>query len=106
MYLWLDDNRNPLYKAPNGGEWVIARDYNEAVSLVETFGFPLYVSFDHDLGIVDGVELNGYDFAKYLCERDMDFGGMPEQFTFFVHSGNPTGAKNIQMYLDNYLKHR
>jgi hypothetical protein len=28
---------------------------------------------------------------------------IPQDFQFYVHSKNPIGAKNIQMYLDNYL---
>ncbi len=59
-----------------------------------------YVSFDHDLG----EPLTGYDCAKVLCQFDMDHQIMAHNFEFNVHSANPPGRKNIEMYMDNYLK--
>jgi len=52
-------------------------------------------------------EATGYDIAKELISRDMDekpWVDIPPDFQFYVHSKNPIGAKNIQMYLNNYLK--
>lgn len=103
--LWLDDTRNPLYTL-NSQEWTIARTYQEAVDLVKKLGFPRYVSFDHDLGIVDGVEENGADFAHWLVEYDLDHNQMPADFTFFVHSANPQGSINISSLLNNYMRFR
>lgn len=103
--LWLDDTRDPLYTL-NSQEWTIARTYQEAVDLVKKLGFPRYVSFDHDLGIVDGVEENGADFAHWLVEYDLDHNTMPKDFTFFVHSANPQGSINISSLLNNYLRFR
>lgn len=100
--LFLDDERMP---AGNPEEFMgmprrIARSFDEAVQLVEEHGFPSLVQFDHDLG--DGP--SGYDFAKWLVDRDMDRGGMPDGFTYDIHSQNPIGARNIQSYLNSYLK--
>jgi len=88
--LYLDDIRTP----PREG-WVIARDFEEAVAIVESRGLPDFISFDHDLG--EG--LTGYDFAKWLVELAMR---TKSTISFFVHSANPVGAKNIQAYIDNY----
>lgn len=105
--IFLDDERWPdevKWVDIGNHQWYISRSYFDAVSLIEELGFPDVVSFDHDLGIdLDGKELTGYDFAKYLCQLDMDKGGMPEDFKFTVHSQNPVGARNIKNYLDMYI---
>lgn len=100
--LFLDDERLP----PNDGkQWMIARSYAEAVSLVETHGCPEVVSFDHDLGAVDGrVQKTGLDFAMYLVSRDLDADILPDDFFFTIHSQNPVGAENIKCYLRSYLR--
>lgn len=99
--LYLDDIRNiddPTY--------IVARTVEEAQHLVEKYGVPEHISFDHDLGVDDMGNLlpTGYDFAKWLVEMDMD--GDIElscNFTFMIHSQNPVGAENIRVYLSNYL---
>lgn len=96
MYaLFLDDEREPV-----GNDWVIVRSYDEAVAYVEGNGFPSYVSFDHDLG--EGK--TGYDFAKWLVEKDMDEDWLPDNFFFYVHSQNPVGAENIRKYIIDYMR--
>lgn len=122
-YLFIDDIRMPgdvtWIRLPNVA-WSIARSYDQAVEWVETNGFPDAVSFDHDLGIEEfdttesGIviavehshEKTGYDFAKWLIDRDLDTGNMPDHFEFYVHSMNPIGAKNIHQLLTGYIKQR
>lgn len=99
--LYLDDIRNPADTT-----YIVARTVKEAQHLVEKYGVPEHISFDHDLGVdeLDNLLPNGYDFAKWLVEMDMD--GNIElscAFTFTVHSQNPVGAENIRVYLSNYL---
>jgi len=55
-WVYLDDIRTPPRE-----DWVIARDFEEAI--VESRGLPDFISFDHDLG--EG--LTGYDFASRAC---------------------------------------
>lgn len=94
--LFLDDERQPV-----GDDWVIVRDFAAAVEYVCKNGFPRHVSFDNDLGS----EIpTGYDFAKWLIERDLDYNDMPDDFDFYVHSQNPVGKKNIEELLLRYLK--
>lgn len=90
--LFLDDERDP----PNDGrDWIIARNFSEAAALINSRGLPNHMSLDHDLG--EG-HMTGYDFVKYVVEVMIE-NGMPEDFTFNVHSMNPIGAKNILEYL-------
>ena len=99
--LYLDDIRTP--KDPT---YVISRTINDAQNLVLTCGVPGFISFDHDLGMDNEGNLlpTGYDFAKWLVEMDMDgYIDIPRDFFFTVHSANPVGAKNIQVYLNQYL---
>lgn len=96
--LFLDDDRFPI----EGEKWYVIRSAESAMAFVELLkGKPSlsYVMFDHDLG--DG--LNGYDFAKWLCEFDMNFNILTDDFDFYVHSRNPIGKNNIECYLNNYL---
>ena len=106
--LYLDDLRYP----DDHPDWRLARNYHDALWYVKTFGLPYHISFDHDLAF-DHYSLNprpreftGYDFAKWFCDycmdNDLDLSG----FTFKVHSANPVGAKNIQTYMDNFMKDR
>jgi len=94
--LWLDDFRDPT----DDRDWMVARDYHEAVELVERYGFPGHIAFDHDLGFET---LTGYDFARWLVERDMENGQIPDDMTFSIHSANPVGADNIKHLMTNYL---
>lgn len=96
--IFLDDERDP---PDDGRVWLVARSYEAAKALIEWFGCPYYISFDHDLG--DG--LTGYDLAKYLVEKDIENRIIPCNFTFYVHSQNPIGKANIEGLLNNYLKY-
>jgi hypothetical protein len=75
----------------------------EAQDVISDLGWPLWISFDHDLG--DNVP-TGYDLARWLVEQDLDGNQMPDQFEYRVHSANPVGAANIQGLLDGYLRHK
>ena len=84
------------------GDWLIAREWNEVLEIVLTYGFPSVISFDHDLG---NNTRNGYEIAQKLCDMVLDGVEMPKDFRFLVHSKNPVGAENIRKYMDNFLKH-
>lgn len=96
--LFLDDERFP---PQDGREWKIARSYKEAKELIQMYGYPSFVSFDHDLG--EDVP-TGYDFVKHLCTMDLRSSNkMPDNFDFYVHSQNPVGKKNIEEYMNFYF---
>lgn len=100
--LYLDDIRTP-----ENNTLMIARTVAEAQILIQQYGIPIFISFDHDLGIDDAGNLlpTGYDFAKWIVEMDMDgIITVPSHFSFAVHSQNPVGAENIKSYLNNYLQ--
>lgn len=93
--LFLDDERDPSYKDYDA---VVARNYDEFVEFI-THETPNYISFDHDLG----KSKTGYDAAKWLIEYDLDNDILDRDFTFYVHSQNPIGKKNIESILTSYL---
>jgi hypothetical protein len=124
MRLFLDDVRvpydvfrmyiNPLYE--NDSDWVIVRNYYEFVNYITKFGRPDFISFDHDLSYDHYLEENqsdinyenleektGYDACKWLCEYCLE-NDLPIP-SYFVHSANPVGKKNIESYLENFKKH-
>lgn len=111
--LFLDDYRFPEDTKTRRSDWMIARSYDDAVNLVTEYGPPLFISFDHDLSdehyksFEAGAagEKTGYSFAKWFCsyimENDLT---LSDSFGYYVHSMNPVGAKNIDMYMKNFLQ--
>jgi hypothetical protein len=114
MYnLFLDDERFPqtaitlvtenvdLYKDNN--DWVIVRNYNEFVDMVNEMGMPNMVSFDHDLADINNdKEKTGFDAAKWLVDYCMD--NDVKLPNYQVHSANPVGKENIKSYLENFSR--
>lgn len=116
--LYLDDVRTPL-----GGDWIIARNYEEFVSIIKFNGLENFdvISLDHDLGeqsmveyytnvknnykldynnIVD--EKTGYDCCRFLVSESMSKNiPLPQMY---VHSANPIGSANMMGYINNYFK--
>lgn len=95
--LFLDDIREPV----KGNCFIVARSVEEAIQLCEKNGCPSYISFDHDLG---EDTLSGFDFAKYLVEKDLDIGFIPDNFDYYIHSANPVGKENIDGLLKGYIQ--
>lgn len=89
--LWIDDIR-PMPE--NFDFWAKTKD--EAVDILKT-GNITYVSFDHDLG--DDEKGTGYDVAMWV-EREAYLGHL-KPFSYTIHSGNPVGAKNIEVAMTN-----
>jgi hypothetical protein len=100
--LFVDDERFPPDDDP-AAPWVIVRNMEEATHTILTMGFPIMISFDHDLG--ENIP-TGFDIAKWLVDYDLDFDVIPVDFDFYVHSQNPVGASNIEGLLRGYLNHK
>ena len=113
MYkMFIDDERNlgdvtwvrywDFSQCQDISDWVVVRNQEEVEKTIQEFGFPYFISFDHDLG--DHIP-TGFDITKMLVEKLMDgVYSLPENFSFVVHSKNPIGKKNIEMYLDQYMR--
>ena len=99
MYkLYLDDIRIPRTEG-----WTIVRSYNDFVSHITEYGAPSLISFDHDLGLEEnGIERNGYDCAKWVCEYCRENGvPLPD---WNIHSANSVGYDNINFVFNNYKR--
>lgn len=105
FFLFLDDLREPSFlqgiSQLEGLDWTVARTVDEAKELIKVNGYPIVISFDHDLG--DYTE-TGYDFVKWLIEEDLGNSWIAPTFRYFVHSMNPVGADNINKTLSRYLE--
>lgn len=107
--LFIDDERWPLDATwadwyDKKHEWMVARTWVEVRNLIDTYGMPEFISFDHDLG-PEEVYLNGYEIAQEIVDKDISGEWqIPENFAFYVHSKNPIGKKNIEGLLNGYLK--
>lgn len=81
--LYVDDIR----RYPDG--FVIARNYDEAIKLLNNNEINI-LSLDHDLGIDEnGIEKNGYDIVKYICEHGIS----PKKI--YIHTDNVVGRDNM-----------
>ena len=81
--LYVDD----LRKCPDG--FIIARSYYEAIEILNTRKINI-LSLDHDLGIGEnGIEKNGYDVVKYMCENEIS----PNKV--YIHTDNVVGRDNM-----------
>ncbi len=92
MKLWIDDQLNekdmPARWTPPG--WTGVKTTLGACRLIKT-GKVTAVNFDHDLGEGNG---SGYIIARYI--EKLAYERKIGRIEWFVHSGNPTGASNIE----------
>ena len=89
---------------PQDGEgWIIVRSVGDAIEWVDAKGFPVFVSFDNDLGEWQPEDRR---FAAWLLERDLDSGSTPEDFAFRVHSQNVVTGDYIRSRIDAHLDER
>lgn len=133
MYnLFLDDNRNPedvvsymhsrigqlnpLYMAEG---WLIAKNFDEFIKIIENNGLPEKISFDHDLAFEhyesdDLTDLHGIPYdsykektglhaLKWLVDLHMDMGGGDFPLCI-LHTQNPTGYENMRSYIVSYYR--
>ena len=101
--LFLDDLRGPLDIGLSVHEMrmlSIARNSEEAKSMVVSQGCPSHIYFDHDLGGDD----TSMRFIDWLIDYDMQHDVITPVFSYTVHSANPVGRDNIIGKLDHYLK--
>ena len=90
MKLWLDDER----PAPEGWTWVM--DYYTMIETLQDHAEEIEViSLDHDLGLYEGNQREGYDVVKWIAAND----AWPS--ILGVHSANPVGIDNMIAMIEN-----
>ena len=72
--------------------WTAVTTPVEAIRLLET-GAVEVISFDHDLGFEDDVELSGYEVLLWVEEAVALHGFTPPEMR--VHSANPPGHERL-----------
>jgi len=99
--MYIDDLRTPIKDFD-----YIARSFEEAVEIFKKYGVANFISFDHDLGMVNGkICKSGFDIVKWIVKNDLNKEyKIPLDFSFKVHSQNPVGKKNIELLLIQYLE--
>lgn len=107
--LWLDDDaKKPemeAFRRPPEGEddWKVARNTPEAHQLIDKFGLPWFIDFDHDLGldIYDRPD-TAIEFLRQLQQENPT--AIESIVGYRIHSRNPEGAKNIKAFLESWRK--
>lgn len=87
--------------------YISVKTVKEAIELINKNGCPIFISFDHDLGLdKDGNVMETPELAKWLIEQDLNNPGfIPKDFSYQVHSAN-IYAKNRLSILRQYLDQR
>ena len=94
--LFIDDERYPVTP-----DWFIARNSYDAIYAVKTYGLPSEIAFDHDLGGRDTSMAFLYALSDYMLDNNLKF---PSGFNYSIHSQNPVGSKNIDMFMNGFIK--
>jgi len=103
--VFLDDERNPpdvtWMSYPPVDEWIIVRNYNEFVDLVDVLNIDEveFFSFDHDIMdfAPDGTERTGLSCMRYLADVILEHKlQIPD---IFFHTQNPCGKANMESVL-------
>lgn len=95
IYLYVDDLRTPCGIDDDNCLLVIARSYDETISVFEKYvdrGIEFLVDLDHDLG----EEKSGYDICKYIVENQIPLR------SYRLHTMNPVGRHNMDQLLSHY----
>lgn len=100
--LWIDDDSGKpgiaAWRNPPDPSWKVAHSSKEAIELIEKFGVPSYISWDHDLGLNDqGEPDTAMVVLKYLSEHHFNV-----SIEYNIHSANPEGAKNINCFMKSW----
>ena len=116
-FLFLDDKREvfDIYKN-TPYEWMTAKCYSSFKDVIESFGPPIFVSFDHDLhdehyiGYKKDLEGNDYiDYSKFKHKTGVDCAKWLVEYceknnrdlpSYEIHSFNPVGVENIKKVLN------
>lgn len=93
--LFIDDERMPVHP-----DFIIARNSYDAIWMINNYGFPIEIAFDHDLGGQDtAMRVVAYlEELVYIKEVKL-----PKNFTYTVHSQNPIGKKNIIIAMNKLI---
>ena len=102
--IFFDDLRDPtdIYPDAKPGEWLVIRNIADFKDAIETIGVPTFVSFDNDLGVVDGIKEECKEVVKWIVfEKELDISGMD----FKIHSANSSGVREYMTgTLNNWKK--
>lgn len=93
--LFLDDLR-----APPNGSWTVARSVAAAEQHILTYGLPLIMSLDHDLG---GAE-DAPALLHWLIDQHLDGNLDIKHIAVSVHSANPVGVQNLLGLWSSFMR--
>lgn len=100
-FLFIDDERQPAAAGWHSGDVRIARSSRAAEELVERFGLPEQISFDHDLGGED----TAFKFMWTLINGHLDGKwDLASVAAVQIHSANPIGERKLTALWENFCR--
>ena len=93
--LFIDDERMPANYS-----FIIARNSYDAIWMMQAYGLPIEIAFDHDLG-GDDTAMKVVAYLEELVRIKEQ--PLPKNFVYSVHSQNPVGKRNIIAAMQNII---
>lgn len=87
------------WRAPPSTSWTIARSVDEAIALVETFGYPDEVSFAPNFCGPGAVA-----FAEWLVAHDRKTAAMPTYFRHRTHAIATPASRQAKSILEDHMR--
>ena len=102
---FIDDLRDPSYVSYHTmyrPDISVVRDLDEFEILLNSFGMPSFIFFDHDLGEKNGKLQEVSEWLRdFLWNQNGTIIRPPE---YYVHSSNPNGKKQIISLMNSWSK--
>lgn len=102
--LFVDDERTPLYDFADA---LHAHDAAEAVKMIQSYGLPEAISFDHDLGAdSDGnPKPSAHTFMTWLIDQHLEGAlDLSQVRKVVIHTNNVVGSKNLAGLWDCFAR--
>lgn len=101
VLIFLDDIRKPDWLYTNPGDWILVKNFDELMEVVnQNKGNDITISFDNDLGVDDRGNIlpDGYACLNWLIDHDIYIKNI------IVHSDNTIANEQIYGKSKNWHK--
>lgn len=94
--LYIDDERLPPESRP---DFILAKTYHEAITIIEEKGIPEHISFDYYLDR----HFTGLDVAMWLITH-CEYHDLEPNFTYQCHSSDKSARRDLVEFLDKNIE--
>jgi hypothetical protein len=95
LFMMIDDERFPA----TFGNFFIVRNQMQLERFLKEFGFPQFISFDHDLGKHETIT----NLLNMLTDKLIEMNKVPDGFDYYIHSQNPIGRDKLESFMHDLI---